>query len=325
MPANLSPEYRNAEARLRAAKSPDERRAALEEMLATIPKHKGTEKMQADLKRRLARLRQEVESKTVRVGHSFRVEPEGAAQLVLLGPPNSGKSSLLAALTRAEPQVGDWPFTTTRPQPGMMPFEDVQLQLIDLPPVTDEHMDPWLPDLVRGADAALLVAAASSLAAPEDVEEVRQRLAKARIPLVGALHHESDIRESPIPTMLVVTKVDAASADDVAALEDFYRDTFPVVHVAATARQGLEELKAAIWHWLQLVRVYTKVPGKPFDRTAPYVVHRGATLLELAEKIHRDLAEKLDFARVWGGPRQGLRVARDYELHDGDVVEVHAG
>jgi hypothetical protein len=108
-------------------------------------------------------------------------------------------------------------------------------------------------------------------------------------------------------------------------LEDFYRGTFPVAHVAASTRQGLEELKTALWNWLQLVRVYTKVPGKPFERTAPYVVHRGATLLELAEKIHRDLAEKLDFARVWGGPRQGLRVARDYELHDGDVVEVHAG
>ncbi len=223
MPANLSPEYKNAEARLRAAKSPDERRAALEEMLATIPKHKGTEKMQADLKRRLARLRQEVESKSARAGHSYRIEPEGAVQLVLLGPPNGGKSSLLGALTRAEPAIGEWPFTTTRPQPGMMPYEDVQLQLIDLPPVTDEHMDPWLPDLVRGADAA-----------PEDVEEVRQRLAKVRIPLVGELHHASDIRESPIPTLLVLTKIDEASPEDVAALEDFYRGTFPVARVAAT-------------------------------------------------------------------------------------------
>lgn len=323
MPANLSPEYRNAEARFRAAKTAEEKRAALEEMLSTIPKHKGTEKMQADLKRRLARLRQESESKAARAGHSFRVEPEGAAQLVLLGPPNSGKSSLLAALTRAEPQIGEWPFTTTRPQPGMMPFEDVQLQLIDLPPITEEHMDSWLPDLVRGADAALLVADASSIKAPEDVEEVRERLAQVRIPLVGELHHESDLRETPVPTLLILTKIDVAPADDVDALEEFYRDTYPVARVAAPSARGLEELKAAIWHWLQLVRVYTKVPGKAFERTAPFVVHRGATLIELAEKIHRDLAAKLDFARVWGGSREGLRVARDYELHDGDIVEVH--
>ncbi len=324
MPANLSPEYRNAETRFRAAKTADEKRAALEEMLSTIPKHKGTEKMQADLKRRLARLRQEAESKSARAGHSFRVEPEGAAQLVLLGPPNSGKSSLLAALTRAEPQIGEWPFTTTRPQPGMMPFEDVQLQLIDLPPITEEHMDTWLPDLVRGADAALLVADASSIKAPEDVEEVRERLARVRVPLVGALHHESDVRETPIPTMLVVTKIDAASPDDVETLEEFYRETYPVAHVAAPSARGLEELKAEIWNWLQLVRVYTKVPGKAFEKSAPFVVHKGATLIELAEKIHRDLAAKLEFARVWGGSREGLRVAREYELHDGDIVEVHA-
>lgn len=324
MPANLSPEYKAAEQKYRGAATDEERLAALNEMLSTIPKHKGTEKMQADLKRRLARLRQEAESKSARAGHSFRVEPEGAAQLVLLGPPNSGKSSLLAALTRAEPQIGEWPFTTTRPQPGMMPFEDVQLQLIDLPPITEEHMDTWLPDLVRGADAALLVADASSIKAPEDVEEVRERLARVRVPLVGALHHESDVRETPIPTMLVVTKIDAASPDDVETLEEFYRETYPVAHVAAPSARGLEELKAEIWNWLQLVRVYTKVPGKAFEKSAPFVVHKGATLIELAEKIHRDLAAKLEFARVWGGSREGLRVAREYELHDGDIVEVHA-
>ena len=157
MPANLTPQYRAAEARFKSAHTFEERRAALEEMLATIPKHKGTEKMQADLKRRLARLRHEEETRTSRHGHAIKVDPEGAAQVVLLGPPNCGKSSLLAALTHAEPSIADYPFTTTRPQPGMMAFEDVQIQLVDLPPVAAQHMDPWLPGLVRGADAALLL------------------------------------------------------------------------------------------------------------------------------------------------------------------------
>jgi hypothetical protein len=148
MPANLTPQYRAAEAGLKVARTVEEKRAALEEMLSTIPKHKGTEKMQADLKRRLARLRQEQETRAGRHAHAIRVEPEGAAQVMLLGPPNSGKSALLAALTRAEPEVADYPFTTTRPQPGMMLFEDVQIQLVDLPPVTREHMDPWLANVV---------------------------------------------------------------------------------------------------------------------------------------------------------------------------------
>ncbi|MFH1176292.1 MAG: GTPase [Acidobacteriota bacterium] len=157
MPANLTPQYRAAEGRFKAARSVEERRAALEEMLANIPKHKGTEKMQADLKRRLARVRQEEDTRTAKHGHTVKVEPEGAAQVVLLGPPNAGKSSLLAALTRAEPAIADYPYTTTRPQPGMMPYEDIQVQLVDLPPVAAEHMDNWLPNLVRGADAAVLL------------------------------------------------------------------------------------------------------------------------------------------------------------------------
>ncbi len=150
MPANLTPQYKAAEVKFKAARSVEDKKTALEEMLATIPKHKGTEKMQAELKRRMARLRQEEESRTAKHGHVVKVEPEGAAQIVLLGPPNCGKSSLLAALTHAEPAIAEYPFTTTRPQPGMMPFEDVQVQLVDLPPITNEHMDPWMPNLVRG-------------------------------------------------------------------------------------------------------------------------------------------------------------------------------
>ncbi len=326
MPANLTPEYKAAEARFRAAKTSSERRAALEDMLSTIPRHKGTEKLQADLKRRLARLRQEEEAHRrggASSAFSVRVDPEGAAQVVLLGPPNAGKSSLLAALTHAAPAIGEYPFTTTRPQPGMMAFEDVQVQLVDLPPISDEHMDTWLPDVVRGADAALLLADACSARLPEDVEEVRQRLAAVRVPLVRELDHETDPRETPVRTMLVVTKTGAAREDDLAVLEEMYAPQFPVVRVDAVTRAGLDTLRARVWTWLQLVRVYAKPPGKPVDRAAPFVLHQGATVHDLAVKIHRELADHLVFARVWGGEKAGLRVAREDALHDGDAVELH--
>jgi ribosome-interacting GTPase 1 len=324
MPANLTPQYRAAEARFKAAHTPEERRAALEEMLATIPKHKGTEKMQADLKRRMARLRQEEEARTSRHGHAIKVDAEGAAQVVLLGPPNSGKSSLLAALTHAEPAIAEYPFTTTRPQPGMMAFEDVHIQLVDLPPVAEHHMDTWLPGLVRGADAALLLADPTSTELPEDIEIVRERLASAHAPLVGELPEGTDPRDNPVPTLLVVTKIDRAREEDLAVLDELYAATYPTLRVCVASHSGLEALKVAVWRCLQLVRVYSKPPGKPADRHEPFVLGQGATVEDLAERVHRELAGKLQFARVWGGKLDGQRVARDFELHDRDVVELHA-
>ncbi|HVN75740.1 MAG TPA: GTPase [Thermoanaerobaculaceae bacterium] len=323
MPANLTPQYRAAEAKFKAAHSPEERRAALEEMLATIPKHKGTEKMQAELKRRLARLRHDEEVRTAKHGHAIKVEPEGAAQVVLLGPPNAGKSSLLGALTHAEPAIADYPFTTTRPQPGMMAFEDVHIQLVDLPPIASQHMDTWLPGLVRGADAALLMVDPTSTELPEDVEVVRDRLAAARAPLVGELPEDVDPRDNPIVTLMVVTKTDVAREDDLKVLEELYASVYPMLRISVATHAGLEALKVAVWRRLQLVRVYSKPPGKPADKSAPFVLPHGHTVADLAEHVHREIAEKLQFARVWGGKLEGQRVARDFELRDRDVVELH--
>lgn len=323
MPANLTPQYRAAEGRFKAAKSAEERRAALEEMLATIPKHKGTEKMQADLKRRLARLRQEEEARSGRRGFSVKVEPEGAAQVVILGPPNAGKSSLLAAFTRAEPAIGEYPFTTTRPQPGMMLYEDVQIQLVDLPPLSREHMDSWMPNVAAAADAALLVIDPTSPEVPDDVEAVRERLAEVHVQLVGALPENGDPRATHLPILVVISKLDRARAEDVAVLEELYGAEFPLVKVSVAERSGFEAFKVAVWRRLQLLRVYAKPPGKPADRSAPFVLPEGATVVDLAELVHRELAEKLSFARLWGGELDGQRVARDFELRDRDVVELH--
>jgi ribosome-interacting GTPase 1 len=323
MPANLTPQYRAAEATFKAAHTLEEKRAALEEMLAAIPKHKGTEKMQADLKRRLARLRHEDEARTAKHGHTIKVDPEGAAQVVLLGPPNSGKSSLLAVLTHAEPAVADYPFTTTHPQPGMMVFEDVQIQLVDLPPVSEQHMDPWLPGLVRGADAALLLVDPTSAELPEDVEIVRDRLAEAHAPLVGQLPENPDPRDNPLPTLVVVSKLDRARDADLVVLDELYGSQYQIVRVSVATRAGLEALKVAVWRRLQMVRVYSKPPGKPVDRQQPFVLPEGFTVADLAERVHRELGERLQFARVWGGKLDGQRVARDFELRDRDVVELH--
>ena len=158
MPANLTPQYMSAEQRFKQASTHEEKITCLEEMLRVIPKHKGTDKLQADLKRRLSKLRQEAQkAAATHRGYTLSVEVEGAGQIVLVGPPNVGKSTLLGALTKATPEVADYPFTTRRPMPGMMPFENVQLQLVDMPPISHEYMEPWMSQITRNADAMLLV------------------------------------------------------------------------------------------------------------------------------------------------------------------------
>jgi len=251
------------------------------------------------------------------------VEPEGAAQVVLLGSPNAGKSSLLAALTRAEPGIASYPFTTTRPQPGMMPFEDVQIQLVDLPPIAREHMDTWMANLVRGADAAILFVDPTSAEVPDDVEVVRERLAAVHIPLVGELPENADHRDTPLPTLMVFSKLDLAREQDLQVLDELYASEYPIVRLSIVTRVGLESFKVALWRRLQLVRLYAKPPGKPADRLDPFVLPQGSTVHDLAEHIHREIAETLAFARVWGGKLEGQRVARDFEMRDRDVVELH--
>jgi ribosome-interacting GTPase 1 len=205
----------------------------------------------------------------------------------------------------------------------MLAFEDVHIQLVDLPPIASQHMDQWLPGLVRGADAALLLVDPTSPEVPEDVEVVRERLAAARAPLVGELPEDADPRDNPIVTLMVVTKTDRARDDDLKVLEELYASEYPILRISVATHAGLEALKVAIWRRLQLVRVYSKPPGKPADKSAPFVLPHGHTVSDFAERVHREIAEKLQFARVWGGKLEGQRVARDFELRDRDVVELH--
>src|SRR3989338_8364814 len=148
MPANLTPEYRAAEAAFRKARDPRERLEWLREMLRVVPKHKGTDHLQGDIKRRIKELSEEIERPRKGGAHggpALVLHPEGAAQIALLGPPNAGKSSLHARLTGSGAHVAPYPFTTGYPEPGMMPHEDIRFQLVDLPAVSPERPVAWLP------------------------------------------------------------------------------------------------------------------------------------------------------------------------------------
>jgi len=325
MPANLTPDYLEAERRFKSAKTTEEKIAALEEMMATIPRHKGTEKMQADLKRRLSKLRAEQARRpTSRIGTIHRVEKEGAGQVALVGPPNSGKSLLVRRLTHAMPEVADYPFTTRVPLPGMMPFEDVQVQLVDLPPVHPDFPESWLYQIIRNADAALLVVDLSDPDLLEDLETTLGQVANAKVQL-----DQAELPNTPgwlrKRTLLVANKIDASGApEDLEILGDLYGERFALTRVSAETGEGLESFRHAVFELLEVIRVYTKAPGKKLERTAPYVLKRGSRLIDLAGHVHQDFLAQLKYARLWREGRfEGQMLNRDQALEDKDVVELH--
>ena len=329
MPANLTPQYYKAEEAYRQAGTPEEKLRCLEHMFAVMPKHKGTDHMQADLKRRIAQLRKRQERKHGARTQSFLVEKEGAAQIALLGGPNAGKSRLMDRLTNARAEVAPYPYTTQMPQPGMMRYEDVKLELVDLPPVTKDFLQPWQADAVRRADATLLVTDLGTDDLLDQVEVVLDRLQKMRIHLI---HPDTPAREQDVldptvyrPTLLVANKCDLAGAGDRAeVLHEFYGERLPIMRVSAERGSGLEDLRAAVWRMLHMLRVYTKAPGKKADMADPYVLPVGSTVLDLGKHVHKELAASMKSARVWGGAKfDGQYVGRDYVLQDRDVVELH--
>lgn len=359
MPANLTPQYVAAEERFRQAASLEEKIEALREMMAVVPKHKGTEKLQADLKRKLSKLQEEQQQ-----GHRAggrRLDPghvprEGAGQIALIGPPNSGKSSLLAALTHARPEIAEYPFTTRQPLPGMMTFEDIQVQLVDTPPFVAEPFDPVLVNVARGADACLVVLDPSQPNVLAHAAMIPRFLVRCRIVPPGRpVPEEFGISARLLPVLLALNKCDrhpdavdpagaaesladrtsaakpladrsgAGEATTAGPLREAAGCDLPLAVISARRGDGLEDLRARLFGMLSVVRVYAKEPGKKPDMDRPFVLKRGETVLDLARVIHKDLAVHFRFARIWGSARfEGQPVERDHPLEDRDVVEIHA-
>jgi ribosome-interacting GTPase 1 len=337
MPANLTPQYLAAEKRFKEAGTLDEKVEALEEMMATIPKHKGTEKMQADLRRRMAKLQAEAGKKhgASKASAMYSVRREGAGQVVLVGAPNTGKSSLLAKLTHASPEIGDYPFTTRFPQPGMMAFENIQVQIVDMPPIALEFYEPWMGGIIRGADLALLIVDVSSDEALEEVDGVLKILKGSRIELVKALPEEDKADPSgPVlrPCLMITNKVDAERAEEILQIvREFYQSQFEILPISALTGDGIENLRRIIFNRLDIVRVFTKAPGKRADLDSPpFVLRGGSTVIDAARAVHRDLAQTFKFARVWSSEKSkcsvkfdGQMVERTHRLEDGDILELH--
>jgi ribosome-interacting GTPase 1 len=319
------------EARYRAAAGYDEKLQALREMLALLPKHKGTEKLQADIRKRLSKLEDE-EAHAARSGHRGpdvgHVKKEGAGQWVLLGPPNAGKSSLLAALTHAHPEIAEYPFTTRLPQPGMMPFEDVLVQLVDTPAVAPGHTEAWLPNLARNADGILLVLDVGADDVDAAWRALGEVLERAHVwPRARPLPADASPLLEPRPILVLLNRSDEDPDGTLAALaRETVGEDLPVHRVSARRGDGLDALRPVLFAELRRIRVYTKEPGHEADLGRPFVLREGATVDDLAALVHQDLAARLRFARIWGAHArfEGQQVDRHHALEDRDVVELHA-
>ncbi len=330
MAANLTPQYMEAEKKLRSATIPQERLEIMQEMLALMPKHKATEKLQAQLKTKIAKLKEEMQkpSASGKHGVSYLIDKQGAGQVVVVGPPNSGKSFLIKQLTGAEPEVGDYPFTTRVPAPYMMKFENVKIQLIDLPPITAEYLESWQVEMIKIADAALVVADAADPDSPELLETLFARLKEKKVEFVSETYEppaDEAVRIFHKRTLLLANKSDLDPAgENRKALEFFFEAQLPLVSISAEMGEGLDELRRRIFDLLQVIRAYSKPPGKKIDHSDPHVLKKGANVLDIARSVHKDFAEKLAYARLWReGLYSGQMVTRDEVLQDQDVVELH--
>jgi len=329
MPANLTQQYLKAEQEYRRATTADEELACLQVMLREIPKHKGTDHLQAQIKSKISKAKKEMQSgpKGGKKGRGIRIPRQGAGTAVLLGGPNAGKSQLLTKLTRATPEVAPYPFTTHEPSPGMMPWQDVTVQLVDTPPITPDFFESYMYGIIRGAELALLMVDLGSDSGIEQCQDVLDRLSdtKTRLGRETSLSEE-DVGLSFTRTFLVPNKIDLPEAQERRELlHELCPTDFEEFPISAEAGSGLEPLRDAIYHAMDVVRVYTKLPtAKEPDRDRPFTVRRGSCLSDLAGQVHKDYAEGLKFARVWGSAVHDATVVKgDYVLNDRDIVELH--
>ncbi len=328
MPANLPPHYYVAEEKYRAARGPAQKAAALQDMLSATPKHKGTDHLRADLRAKVARAMEELEHPKRESGQPqpYAVRKEGAGQAVLIGLPNSGKSSLLASLTGAAAKVAEYPFTTRLPLPGMLRYENILIQLVDTPAINDREVQARLFSMLRNTDLLLVVVDLSGDPLTE-VDEVMSELDHYGFRLLGeGQEPDPEDHGAQKKALLVANKSDSPDADAAfELLEELYRGRFPLVKVSAAAGVGLEVLARAVFDALSKVRVYLKSRGSQPDYDQPLILARGSMVEDAAQLVHKDWTRRVKYALLWGsGKFEGQRVGRDYVLVDGDAIELRA-
>jgi ribosome-interacting GTPase 1 len=330
MPTSLPPEYAHAEQRYKEAESIPDKISTLEELISTIPKHKGTDKLRAAYRRRLSKLKASAQTQKKSGGFqsAYNIDQEGAGQVILIGYTNVGKSALVSTLTNASPESSAVPFTTWNPTPGMMPIEDFQVQLVDTPSLDRDYIEPEMYELIKRSNIILLVVDLQTF----PVEQLKGTIEKLRvnniIPYQFKDHFETlpdaGYRTAYIPLIVLANKCDDEACDEVLSLfSELLDEDWPLIPISAQTSRNLDGLKKAVFNELDVIRVYSKTPGQEPDLGVPFVLDSGSTVEDLARKVHLDFYRNLKAARVWGSSAfDGQKVQREFVLQDGDIVEL---
>jgi ribosome-interacting GTPase 1 len=326
MPANLPPTYFEKEKELKFAQTPEEKIQIYSELLSIMPKHKGTDKLRADIRSRISKLKKEIGKQTgaARVD-LYHVPREGAAQVVMLGMPNSGKSQILKALTNAEPDVQNYPYTTQVPQVGMIPYKDIQIQLVDMPPISRDYAPGWIFGIARGADLLLIIIDLKNRDVKEEMKTVIDLLESSHIkiaPISGNIKDENFLTKKGI---FVCNKRDMEGTENkFTELKNKYGLNVKFFSISALHKSGLETIKEEIYQTLDIIRVFTKPPKKEVDKSQPFILKKGSKVIDLAAHIHKDFLKNLKYVRLWRkGEIDGMRIDKNEILLDGDIVEFH--
>lgn len=324
MPANLPPQYFEVEEKYRQAKTIEEKLYYLKEMLAVVPKHKGTEKLQKEIKTKISKLRKEL-GKKPKVSHKvwYHFEKQGAGQIAIFGSPNSGKSSLVKLLTNANTEIADYPFSTKIPIAGMMRYENIQIQLIDCPPLK-ENLAPWYFHLLRSSDALLYLFDLSQDSLLDEAEENFKILEEGKINIFKK--NEPNYKQ----TIFCGNKLDWENGElRYHLFLEFIKnysviDDLKIIAISVKEKRNIEDLKRLLFESLEIIRVYTKPPGKPPELEEPIVLKKNSNVLDAAKALHKDFARNLKYARLWDNKNFfGQRVEKNHILKDGDIVEFH--
>lgn len=299
MVVNATPEYQTAEKAYLLARTTEEKILALKNMISLCPKHKGSENMLAELRRRLAKLKAELEKEREirkRRGHSTNIKKEQDAQVVMIGLTNSGKSTLLSRLTNALPEVSEYPYTTKKPEIGTLDL-GCKIQIIEMPSIKLKEENREILSLALTADLILMIIS--------NINELR---------MLG-----KELKDYP-NKILVINKKDLLNDKEIKILMNMENS----IAVSAKNNEGIDELKQMILDHLDIIRIYTKEPGKK-PTQEPLVLKRDSRLEDAAEKIRRDYVERFIFARVWGKSAKfpGQKVGIRHILQDNDIIEIH--
>jgi hypothetical protein len=330
MPANLPPQYYELERQFNKETDLSEKLRLAKELLAIMPKHKGTDKLQAEIKAKISKLKTQIESGGKKHGAHHtdpftHIEKEGAAQIILIGPPNSGKSSILASCTHARPFVAEYPYSTHEPTTGMMAFETIQFQLIDTPPISEQQLPPFLPNLIRQADLIVLVGDLSDPDIENCLKIIFQRLEEKNIVLPPSGKTQvADPRFNYKKTVIVANKYSGPESEPALAnLKKIFPD-FTIIPISSFNNELLLSFKKEIFKTLNIIRIFTKRIGHEAEFADPIVLPVGSTVGDAALILHKDFAYKLQFAKIWGkGKFEGQKVKNNFVLTDEDIVEFH--